>query len=94
MHPRFKLRKTVIAACTALACAGTTLAIAATKHDCPDPTKEQREQMAVAHEQMAACLRSDKTISECHEELSKSQHHMMGCLGAKMHPHAAQKQEN
>lgn len=31
--------------------------------------KETRERMATLHEQMAACLRSDKSISECHSEM-------------------------
>lgn len=35
----------------------------------PAPTKEQREQMAKMHEQMAACLRSDKTVRECREAM-------------------------
>lgn len=33
------------------------------------PTKEQREAMAVGHEKMAACLRSDKSIDSCHDEM-------------------------
>jgi hypothetical protein len=34
-------------------------------------TKEQRETMAKNHETMAACLRSDKPVSECHDEMMK-----------------------
>ncbi len=33
------------------------------------PSKETREKMAQAHEKMAACLRSDRSISECHHEM-------------------------
>ncbi len=35
-------------------------------------SKETREKMATIHEQMAACLRSDKTIAACHSEMRKS----------------------
>lgn len=35
-------------------------------------TKEQRETMAKNHESMAACLRSDKAITECHDEMMKN----------------------
>ena len=45
------------------------------------PTKEMRERMATVHEQMAACLRSDKSISECRTEMLKHCHDMMGGQG-------------
>jgi bisphosphoglycerate-independent phosphoglycerate mutase (AlkP superfamily) len=32
-------------------------------------TKEQREEMASAHEKMATCLRSDKALDECKQEM-------------------------
>ena len=35
-------------------------------------TKEMREKMAVLHEQMAACLRSDKSLADCRDEMRKS----------------------
>jgi hypothetical protein len=35
-------------------------------------TKEQRETMAKSHDSMAACLRSDKAIAECRDEMMKS----------------------
>lgn len=37
-----------------------------------EPTKEQRAKMAEHHEKMAACLRSDKTMKECHEQMKKA----------------------
>lgn len=37
-----------------------------------NPTPTQRENMAKMHEQMAACLRSTKTMKECHDEMRKS----------------------
>ena len=42
-------------------------------------TPAQREEMAVTHEKMAACLRSDKAIEDCHKEMMKS------CKGMKGH---------
>jgi hypothetical protein len=42
------------------------------------PTKEQREQMAKLHEHMAACLRSDKSMRECHEAARKECQDTMG----------------
>ncbi|MGB8692642.1 MAG: hypothetical protein WCD08_03960 [Steroidobacteraceae bacterium] len=44
--------------------------------DRPPPSKEMRAKMASAHEQMAACLRSDRPMAECHDEMMK-QHEMM-----------------
>lgn len=35
-------------------------------------TKEEREKMASTHEKMAACLRSDKTMADCHDEMRAS----------------------
>lgn len=35
-------------------------------------TKEQRETMAKNHETMATCLRSDKAVTDCHDEMMKS----------------------
>lgn len=43
--------------------------------------KETRERMATLHEQMAACLRSDKSISECHSEMLRHCEAMMGSQG-------------
>ena len=93
MHTRIRFQGALLASVMALACAGSSLAVAAGQRICPEPTKEEREKMAVAHEQMAACLRSDKSFADCHKEMAKS-HPMMGCPGAKMRPHGAQKQEN
>jgi len=42
---------------------------AAPAADMKGPSKEQRESMAKAHEQMAACLRSSKSMKECHEAM-------------------------
>lgn len=36
------------------------------------PSKEVREKMAMLHEQMAACLRSDKSFAECRAQMRRS----------------------
>lgn len=36
------------------------------------PTKEMRATMAAAHERMAACLRTDRPMAECRDEMRKS----------------------
>jgi uncharacterized protein YcfJ len=41
-------------------------------------TKETREKMALLHEQMAACLRSDKPIADCHAQMRKSCQESLG----------------
>lgn len=48
------------------------------------PSKEMREQMATLHEQMAACLRSDKSMSECRSQMISSCQSMMGGQGCRM----------
>jgi len=40
-----------------------------------------REKMAVFHEQLAACLRSDKPIAECHKQAMQHHQDMMGMMG-------------
>jgi hypothetical protein len=42
----------------------------------PQLTAEQRSKMAEAHEKLAACLRSDRSLSECHDEMMKSHQSM------------------
>jgi hypothetical protein len=50
----------------------------------PALTKEQREKMATIHEKMAACLRSDKSLADCHKEAMQSCQEMMGKEGCPM----------
>lgn len=51
------------------------------------PSKETREKMASLHEQMAACLRSDKPIADCHSQMMKSCQDAMGEKGCRMMGH-------
>jgi hypothetical protein len=42
------------------------------------PSKDTREKMAVLHQQMAACLRSDKSFADCRDEMRKNCHTTVG----------------
>jgi len=44
----------------------------------PEPSKEMRAKMATLHEQMATCLRSDKSFSDCRSEMMKGCQQLMG----------------
>ncbi len=47
-------------------------------------TTEQRQKMADSHDKMAVCLRSDKPVSDCHEEMMKACQEGMGKDGCPM----------
>jgi len=61
---------------------------AAAAHDAPAapsaPSKEMRANMASLHDQMAACLRSDKPFSDCRSEMMKGCQQLMGEQGCPM----------
>jgi len=59
---------------------GTSAALAAEPPSQGHPTmsKEQREKMATIHDQIAACLRSEKPVADCHKEAMKSCQDAMG----------------
>lgn len=69
---------------TALLVYSVTVAAAAPPAAPPEPSKEMRAKMAAAHEQMAACLRSERPIAECHKEMMKNHHELMGEHGCPM----------
>ena len=48
------------------------------------PSKDVREKMAALHEQMAACLRSDKSFAECHTEMRTNCWQTVGAQGCPM----------
>ena len=50
----------------------------------PEPSKEMRQKMATLHEQMAACLRSDKALADCRTEMMKGCQEQMGPDGCGM----------
>ena len=47
-------------------------------------TLAERETMAVAHEKMSACLRSDKSLEICHNEMMETCTKVMGKNGCHM----------
>lgn len=64
---------------------GTAPSFAADKKtESKGPSKEQRQQMADVHQKMADCLKSDKPMSECKNEMMKSCHDAMGKDGCPM----------
>lgn len=48
------------------------------------PTPEMRATMAAAHERMAACLRSEKPVADCHAAMQAQCSSMMGGQGCPM----------
>jgi len=42
-----------------------------------EPSPEMRKKMADAHQKMADCLKSDRPMSECKQEMMKECHQMM-----------------
>src|SRR5690349_18443392 len=57
------------------------------KHHKMEFTPEQRKGMAEVHEKMAACLRSDKSMEECHKEMKQTCEEKMGKDGCPMMAH-------
>ena len=49
-----------------------------------EPTKETRAKMATIHEQMAACLRSDKSMNDCRSEMMTACQTLLGDSGCPM----------
>ena len=87
----------VVASVLAILCASATLAANPPATAQSPPSKETREKMATLHEQMAACLRSDKSITQCHTEIMTSCQDVVGkdgCpmmgMGSGMHHHMMQ----
>jgi hypothetical protein len=63
----------------------SSISLAANKTaNMPSPTPEMRQKMAKQHEKMAACLRSDKPISECRQEMMRGCKDIMGPQGCPM----------
>ncbi len=42
------------------------------------PSHAMREKMAQIHEKMAACLRSDRSIADCHQDMMNQCHQALG----------------
>ena len=48
------------------------------------PTREMRQQMAQAHEKMAACLSSDRDFADCRQEMMQACSNQSGFPGCGM----------
>lgn len=80
--PRFAVG--VAASLTAALLLAPGSAVSAADAPAIAPSKEMRGQMATLHEQMAACLRSEKSLSECRTEMMRSCQSLMGSQGCRM----------
>jgi hypothetical protein len=92
MNVRVSLLQSVSLIATLALIFGASAALAAEPPSQGHPTmsKEQREKMATIHEQIAACLRSDKPVADCHKEAMKSCQDAMGkgwCSSMHEHMH-------
>jgi hypothetical protein len=92
--PQFGIRILIV---SILAIVGASATLAANSPAPPSaPSKEMREKMATLHEQMAACLRSDKSTTQCRTEMMTNCQDVMGkdgCpmgMGSRMHHHMMQ----
>lgn len=74
----------IATATTTLLCAGVLAWAAGPAASSSPPSKEQREKMAQAHEKMAACLRSDRPVADCHQEMMQTCRDTMGGQGCGM----------
>ena len=86
MNKKISQFGTRILIATALAFVGAGAALSANPPTSAQsaPSKEMREKMATLHEQMATCLRSDKSIAECHTDMMKSCQDVVGKDGCLM----------
>lgn len=65
---------------------GMTGTVYADQHmDMKEMTKEQRVKMADMHDKMAACLRSDRAMKDCHDEMKMSCDADKDCKEMMMH---------
>jgi hypothetical protein len=49
-----------------------------------EPTTEQRQKMAELHERMASCLRSERSVGECRQDMMKGCRDTLGKEGCPM----------
>lgn len=65
---------------TLLGCLSTAAVAQGMKPSKPSPpvTADQRQKMAEVHEKAATCLRSERPLAECHDEMSKGCKDAMG----------------
>jgi hypothetical protein len=71
-------RQLIQLALSTAACVPLLSLAADSKPGMAEPGKEQREKMALVHEKLAACLRSDRSFADCHREMQSSHAEAMG----------------
>ena len=81
------MKNLMLALCMVGGLATAAMAADKTEPKAPAMTTEQRQKMADAHEKMAACLRSERPLADCHDEMMKSCKESGGCpmMGGKGH---------
>jgi hypothetical protein len=77
-----RLRTLIVA--MALAVAGSALAAEQAPTKVAEPSKPTRDQMAKMHEEMAACLRSEKSFADCQTQMHQRCMKTMGETGCPM----------
>ena len=80
-------KRVILGAAAAFACMPLLANAADSKAGMPAPSKEQREKMALVHEKMATCLRSERTMEDCHHEMQSSCSEVMGKKHCQMMEH-------
>ncbi len=78
MHSRNYSRSLASALTALVLLSGVAIAADTARAVPPEPSAEMRAKMAAVHEQMGACLRSDRPINDCRAEMMKECHELMG----------------
>lgn len=78
------MKKSMILAAMITMALLSTNSFAEDKNKAMAMTPEQRQSMATAHDKMATCLRSEKTVEDCRKEMMESCEENMGKDGCYM----------
>jgi hypothetical protein len=81
MSPRQISKSIIYSLIASMAVSVAAIAADTAPAGAPEPTREMRAKMATIHEQMAACLRSDKSMSDCRSEMMSGCQKLMGDSG-------------
>lgn len=84
MSPRQTSRSLIYGLIASMAVSAAAIAADSAPAGAAEPTKETRAKMATLHEQMAACLRSDKSMNDCRSEMMSACQKLMGDSGCPM----------
>src|SRR5512138_2567947 len=79
MNTASRTRTRILVTGLMLALVGSAFAADPAPTKTAEPSKQTREQMAKMHEEMAACLRSDKAVADCRTQMHE---HCMATMGA------------